>query len=257
MNKRMSIILVLVLLVSSVLTACGGPAPVSFNSLPVFTGAVESTNELLTATLPTAVDAAKAVSQSAEGKAYDAPEGWNALLTAMAKQSISEAELVQAGLVLPRQTGSGFYDRFRGRLLFPIRDLQGRVIAFCGRALGAEEPKYLNSPETPLYQKGQTLYALHLAREVMAGSRRALVVEGYIDALMAHQAGIRDTVEHNGHPCFDLDELCRRTHGGPGDGRGAHYKCSSGEYSSGNLYGHGQGIRPGRFDANFVHADGD
>ena len=123
-----------------------------------------------------------------------APEGWNALLTVMAKQSISEDQLVQAGLVLPRQTGNGFYDRFRGRLLFPIRDLQGRVIAFGGRALGAEEPKYLNSPETPLYVKGQTLYALDMARAAVREKNRAVIVEGYLDCLMAHQHGFAETV---------------------------------------------------------------
>ncbi len=123
-----------------------------------------------------------------------APEGWNALLAAMAKLSIPEEQLVQAGLVLPRQIGSGFYDRFRGRLLFPIRDLQGRVIAFGGRALGAEEPKYLNSPETPLYVKGQTLYALDVARATVREKNRAVIVEGYLDCLMAHQYGFGETV---------------------------------------------------------------
>jgi DNA primase len=123
-----------------------------------------------------------------------APEGWNALLSMMAKQSIPEEELVQAGLVLPRQTGSGFYDRFRGRLLFPIRDLQGRVIAFGGRALGDESPKYLNSPETPLYVKGQTLYALDVARIAARAKNRAVIVEGYLDCLMAHQHGFSETV---------------------------------------------------------------
>ncbi|HXJ78544.1 MAG TPA: DNA primase [Candidatus Methylomirabilis sp.] len=123
-----------------------------------------------------------------------APEGWNALLTTMSAQSISPEQLVQAGLVLPRQTGSGFYDRFRGRLLFPIRDEQGRVIAFGGRALAGEEPKYLNSPETPLYVKGQTLYALDVARANMRERRRAIIVEGYLDCLMAHQHGFGETV---------------------------------------------------------------
>jgi DNA primase len=123
-----------------------------------------------------------------------APEGWNALLAAMAAHSLSPEQLVQAGLVLPRQTGSGFYDRFRGRLLFPIRDEQGRVIAFGGRALAGEEPKYLNSPETPLYVKGQTLYALDVARAGMRDKRRAIIVEGYLDCLMAHQHGFGETV---------------------------------------------------------------
>jgi DNA primase len=123
-----------------------------------------------------------------------APDGWNALLSAMARHAIPEEQLVQAGLVVPRQTGSGFYDRFRGRLLFPIRDLQGRVIAFGGRALGAEEPKYLNSPETPLYVKGQNLYALDIARAAMRDKNRAIIVEGYLDCMMAHQHGFTETV---------------------------------------------------------------
>ncbi len=123
-----------------------------------------------------------------------APDGWNALLSHMAKEGVTDAELVSAGLVLPRQNAPGFYDRFRGRLLFPIRDLQARVVAFGGRAMGAEEPKYLNSPETPLYVKGQMLYALDVAREGMRQKNRAVVVEGYLDCLMAHQHGFIETV---------------------------------------------------------------
>jgi DNA primase len=123
-----------------------------------------------------------------------APEGWDHLGVAARTEGFAPEALLDAGLVVPRQSGSGHYDRFRSRLVFPIADSQGRVIAFGGRALGNEEPKYLNSPETPLYQKGQTLYALHLARERMAVSRRALLVEGYIDCLMAHQAGFGETV---------------------------------------------------------------
>ncbi len=123
-----------------------------------------------------------------------APPAWDALLGAARADGLAVEALLGAGLVVPRQTGPGHYDRFRGRLVFPIADVQGRVIAFGGRALGGEEPKYLNSPETPLYQKGQTLYALHLAREPMAARRRALLVEGYVDCLMAHQAGFGETV---------------------------------------------------------------
>ena len=123
-----------------------------------------------------------------------APDGWNALLSHMANEGVTDAELVSAGLALPRQNAPGFYDRFRGRLLFPIRDLQARVVAFGGRAMGAEEPKYLNSPETPLYVKGQMLYALDVAREGMRQKNRAVVVEGYLDCLMAHQHGFTETV---------------------------------------------------------------
>ena len=123
-----------------------------------------------------------------------APEGWNSLLSAMARQGISEDLVVQAGLALPRQNQPGFYDRFRGRLLFSIRDVQGRVVAFGGRALSGEEPKYLNSPETALYVKGQMLYALDVARTGMRERGRAILVEGYLDCLMAHQHGFGETV---------------------------------------------------------------
>ena len=123
-----------------------------------------------------------------------APEGWDHLLGAARKDGHSVDSLLAAGLVIPRQNGPGHYDRFRGRLIFPIADTQGKVIAFGGRGLAGEEPKYLNPPETPLYQKGQTLYALHRARERMAETRRALLVEGYVDCLMAHQHGLGETV---------------------------------------------------------------
>ena len=123
-----------------------------------------------------------------------APESWNTLLSVMARQGIGDDLLVQAGLALPRQNQPGFYDRFRGRLLFPIRDVQGRVVAFGGRALSGEEPKYLNSPETPLYVKGQTLYALDVAKTAIRDRSRAILVEGYLDCLMAHQHGFGETV---------------------------------------------------------------
>jgi DNA primase len=128
-----------------------------------------------------------------------APEGWDHLLGFMRVQGLPtpaplEDLLVEAGLVLPRQTGPGHYDRFRGRLIFPIRDPQGRPVAFGGRALGGEDPKYLNSPETALYSKGQTLYALDLARPAIRERGRAVVVEGYLDCLIAHQHGFTETV---------------------------------------------------------------
>jgi DNA primase len=123
-----------------------------------------------------------------------APEGWNALLGVMARQGIAEDALVEAGLAVARQNAPGFYDRFRGRLLFPIRDVQGRTVGFGGRALSGEEPKYLNSPETPLYVKGQTLYALDVAKTVIRERGRVILVEGYLDCLMAHQHGFGETV---------------------------------------------------------------
>src|SRR5262245_12291744 len=123
-----------------------------------------------------------------------APDGWDALLTFMRGERVLAEPLEKAGLVVPRQGGSGFYDRFRGRLIFAIRDLQGRPVAFGGRAFGDEQPKYLNSPETPLYSKGQLLYAADQARPAIQDKNRALLVEGYVDCLMAHQYGFTETV---------------------------------------------------------------
>lgn len=123
-----------------------------------------------------------------------APESWDALLTVMKAERLAMEPLVVAGLVVARESGTGFYDRFRGRVMFPIRDLRGRVVAFGGRDLGSEEPKYLNSPETPLYVKGNLLYAADVARESMRAKNRALLVEGYVDCVMAHQYGFTETV---------------------------------------------------------------
>jgi len=123
-----------------------------------------------------------------------APEGWETLLTFMKGEKVPEEALIAAGLAVARENRAGAYDRFRGRLLFPIRDLQGRVVAFGGRGFGDEQPKYLNSPETPLYTKGNLLYAADLARTTIQSQNRALLVEGYVDCIMAHQHGFTGTV---------------------------------------------------------------
>jgi DNA primase len=123
-----------------------------------------------------------------------APEGWETLPEALRSSGVGDDALLAAGLRIARENRPGAYDRFRGRLLFAIRDLQGRVVAFGGRAFGDEQPKYLNSPETPLYTKGNVLYAADLARETIREKNRALIVEGYIDCLMAHQHGFTETV---------------------------------------------------------------
>jgi DNA primase len=123
-----------------------------------------------------------------------APDGWDTLLTFMKSEKVAEETLVSAGLAVARDNRAGVYDRFRSRLLFTIRDLQGRVVAFGGRAFGDEQPKYLNSPETPLYTKGNLLYAADVARESIRTRNRALIVEGYVDCLMAHQHGFTETV---------------------------------------------------------------
>jgi DNA primase len=123
-----------------------------------------------------------------------APEAWDRLLDFMKSEKIGQETLVAAGLAVTRESRDGAYDRFRNRLLFTIRDLQSRVVAFGGRAFGDDQPKYLNSPETPLYTKGNLLYAADLARETMRAKNRALIVEGYVDCLMAHQHGFTETV---------------------------------------------------------------
>jgi len=123
-----------------------------------------------------------------------APEGWDRLADFMRSEKVGEDTLVTAGLAVQRENRGGSYDRFRNRLLFTIRDLQSRVVAFGGRAFGDDQPKYLNSPETPLYTKGNLLYAADVARETMRAKNRALIVEGYVDCLMAHQHGFTETV---------------------------------------------------------------
>jgi DNA primase len=103
--------------------------------------------------------------------------------------------LEQSGLVMKRQEGGGFYDRFRGRLMFPIHNESGKAIAFGGRALRpGDEPKYLNSPETPLYRKSYVLYNLHRAKDAVRKAGFAVLVEGYMDVIGVYSAGIRNVV---------------------------------------------------------------
>lgn len=126
-----------------------------------------------------------------------APQAWDWLLRQAAAAGMGRDDLVKAGLAIERDDRSGHYDRFRGRVIFPIRDPQGRCVAFGGRVLPGDRPdsaKYINSPETPLFSKSSTLYGLDTARDAMADSRRAIVVEGYTDCLAARQAGIGDVV---------------------------------------------------------------
>lgn len=129
-----------------------------------------------------------------------APEGPAALVRHLLEQGFQREEIVAAGLALAREEPEGsdtpaLRDRFRQRLMFPIRDGQGRTIGFGGRTLLPDGvPKYLNSPQTPLFEKGAHLYALDLAREAIRASRQAVIVEGYVDAVTAHQAGFRNVV---------------------------------------------------------------
>ncbi|MFB3818410.1 MAG: DNA primase, partial [Candidatus Methylomirabilales bacterium] len=119
---------------------------------------------------------------------------WDGLLRALARRGHSEAVLRAAGLVVERQSGRGSYDRFRHRLMIPIWDASGKVIAFGGRALDDAEVKYLNSPETALYRKGAHLYGLNLAARAIREKRHAIVVEGYFDAVSLHAAGFDQAV---------------------------------------------------------------
>ena len=123
-----------------------------------------------------------------------APSDWDLLSKALAKRGFSASELAAAGLTVAREHSSGFYDRFRNRVMFPITDLHRRVVGFGGRILGEGAPKYLNSPDTPLFKKGQTLFALEVAREAVARLKTVIVVEGYFDAIALHQAGLTHTV---------------------------------------------------------------
>jgi len=122
-----------------------------------------------------------------------APDSWDGLISKLDPQSARRALLLSAGLVLKRD-GGGIYDRFRGRIIFPIEDHRGRVVAFGGRVIGDGEPKYLNSPETPLFHKRAELYGLHLARSALNRENRALVVEGYMDVVALAQFGVDNAV---------------------------------------------------------------
>ncbi|HTL61127.1 MAG TPA: DNA primase [Nitrospira sp.] len=123
-----------------------------------------------------------------------APVDWDGLLKAMVKHGVTSQELAMAGLVIARDSGTGHYDRFRGRVMFTITDLRKRVVGFGGRVLGDGTPKYLNSPDTALFKKGQTLFALDVAREAITRTKSVIVVEGYFDAIALHQAGLTHTV---------------------------------------------------------------
>ncbi len=123
-----------------------------------------------------------------------APEGRHGLHQALTARGFSDGELVSAGLVFPGDDGARPRDRFHGRLMFPIRDARGRVTGFGGRLMGDGEPKYLNSPQTEIFDKSRSVFAIEHAQETIRQGRRAVVVEGYIDAIRAHEAGFKDVV---------------------------------------------------------------
>ncbi|HKA24910.1 MAG TPA: DNA primase [Candidatus Eisenbacteria bacterium] len=125
-----------------------------------------------------------------------APAGWDALTSRLGPRH-GQAALVRAGLAVEREGGRGMYDRFRDRLLVPLRlstGVGGRVVGFGGRSLSGEEPKYLNSPESPVYRKSAFVFGLPEARETLRASGEAVLVEGYFDVMVLSQAGVQDAV---------------------------------------------------------------
>lgn len=123
-----------------------------------------------------------------------APDEWSGCLNALGKTQSDVKVLGQAGLIIERPNKDGFYDRFRGRIIFPIKDTRNRTIAFGGRIIDQGEPKYLNSPETPVYHKGNELYGLNLAADAIKKMDCVYVVEGYMDVIMLAKYGIENAV---------------------------------------------------------------
>src|SRR5438445_4168606 len=123
-----------------------------------------------------------------------APDRWDSLVKSQALKGVDVCLVEEAGLIVPRQKGDGFYDRFRGRLMIPIRD-SGRTVGFGGRLLeGTSEAKYLNSPDTPLYQKGLTLFGLERARTAIRDRRRVLFADGYFYVICLRKSAITNVV---------------------------------------------------------------
>lgn len=141
-----------------------------------------------------------------------ASPGRSSLRAALAREGIAEALLLEAGLLIqPDEGDGGCFDRFRGRVMFPINDRRGRIVGFGGRILGTGEPKYLNSPETPLFHKGRLLYGLPAAAEAARRTGRLIVVEGYMDVIGLALAGYEETVAPLGTALTEeqLQELWR------------------------------------------------
>jgi DNA primase len=144
-----------------------------------------------------------------------APDSWDALISYLRDNGATDEDLTISGLVVTKDTG-GFYDRFRGRVMFPIVDSQGRVFAFGGRVMGEGEPKYLNSPETAIYTKGRNLFGLAYSKNDIRHAGYAILVEGYLDCIIPYQAGIRNIVASLGTALTDNQvRLLRRYMDGP------------------------------------------
>jgi DNA primase len=129
------------------------------------------------------------------------PDDWDALAHFLSKKGFSENLLVESGLCLKRKNGSGVIDRFRNRLMVPLCDANGRVVGFTARVLpGAkdDEAKYMNSPETPIYHKGSMLYGLHLGKSAIRKSGEVIIVEGNLDVIASHSAGVENIIASSG-----------------------------------------------------------
>ena len=122
-----------------------------------------------------------------------APDKWDGLIGVLKRYHVDLDVAVQAGLIIPRKDG-GHYDRFRGRIIFPIFDLRQRVVGFGGRVLNDDMPKYLNTPETPVFHKGESLYGLHASHRAIRKKGRAVIVEGYMDCLALRRHGLDEVV---------------------------------------------------------------
>ena len=123
-------------------------------------------------------------------------EGWDGLYRYLKKKGASDEDLIEIGLVSPRNSGKGCYDRFRDRLMFPIKDANGHVIAFGGRIIDAEKApqKYINSADSTIFHKGRNVYGLDLAKSAIRAADQVIIVEGYMDVIACHQAGIANVV---------------------------------------------------------------
>jgi len=134
-----------------------------------------------------------------------APDEWRSLLTHLKNKKFTESDLEKAGLIKKNETGSNYYDRFRGRIIFPIADSAGRIVGFSGRILKGkpEDAKYLNSPETELFAKSRILYGLDKAKAEIRRRDFAVLVEGQMDLLMSHQAGVANAVASSGTALTD------------------------------------------------------
>ncbi|HWV16753.1 MAG TPA: DNA primase [Cellvibrio sp.] len=137
-----------------------------------------------------------------------APPGWDNLLKSLGSSDEEKHLLIEGGMLIHQEQEKKLYDRFRHRIMFPIRDTRGRVIGFGGRVLGDDKPKYLNSPETPIFHKGQELYGLYEARLAYRDLPRLLIVEGYMDVVSLAQFGIRYGAATLGTACGE-DHLDR------------------------------------------------